>query len=115
MIELEVRNSISPSTNHEEIFSEIIDHQARCRHFILFSVHENTSGSQIEIQVVSELFCQIDVTTVPLNVLRFGKTSHHFRPIGVTLMNQYAIFSVLKNKLKLRKFENLEHISISTD
>jgi len=115
LVILEARNSTPPSVNHEEILSEIIDHQARSRNLILFNVHENTTDSLSEIQVVSELFRQIGVTTVPLNVLRLGKISNNARPIRVTLPNQHDIFNVLKNKFKLRQSENLKHISISTD
>ncbi|XP_025420142.1 uncharacterized protein LOC112693248 [Sipha flava] len=115
LVVLEARNSTPPSVNHEEILSEIIDRQARSRNLILFNVHENTTDSLNEIQVVSELFRQIGVTTVPLNVLRLGKISNNARPIRVTLPNQHDIFNVLKNKFKLRQSENLKHISISTD
>jgi len=114
LVVLEARYSTPPSVNHEEILSEIIDRQARSRNFILFNVHENTTDSLNEIQVVSKLFCQIGVTSVPLNVLRLGKISNKARP-SVTLPNQHDIFNVLKHKFKLCQSENLKHISISTD
>lgn len=115
LAELEARNFTPPSANHEEILSEIIDRQARCRNLILFNVHENTADSQNEIQVVSDIFRQIGVTAVPFNALRLGKISKNVRPIRVTLPNQHDIFNVLKNKFKLRQSENFKLISISTD
>lgn len=101
----------------EEIYSEIINRQAKSRNLICFNVSENNSHSTAdEMQSILEIFQQIGShEIIPVNILRLGKVSNQCRPIRITLQNQHDVFTVLKNKNKLRHCDKFKHIKFSTD
>lgn len=101
----------------EETYSEIIDRQARSRNLICFNVPENLSHSAADdTQSILEIFQQIGThEIIPANIIRLGKVSNLSRPIKITLKNQHDVFTVLKNKNKLRPCDKFKHITFSTD
>lgn len=68
------------------------------------------------MQSIIEIFQQIGThEIIPTNILRLGKVSNQCRSIRITLQNQHDVFSVLKNKIKLRHCDKFKHIKFSTD
>lgn len=101
----------------EEMYSEIIDRQARSRNIICFNVPESLSHSATnETQSILEIFQQMGTQEIiPANILRLGKVSNQCHPIRITLQNQHDVFTVLKNKNKLRHCDKFKLIKFSTD
>jgi hypothetical protein len=111
---LELNYNSSASLNQENIFAEINDRQSRSCNVILFNLPETESNADDKL-CISNIFRQIDVTVVPINVLRLGKSSNKNRPTRVTLPCQYDVFEILKNKRKLKNINDFKNITISTD
>lgn len=113
---LEAKPASIIDSTPEDIFSEILDRQARSRNLIFFNVPELPSDSNSnDMQSILEVFRHIDSDVIPVNLLRLGKVSNQCRPIRITLPNQHDVFNLLKNKRKLRQSENFKNVSFSTD
>ncbi|XP_060872744.1 uncharacterized protein LOC132946700 [Metopolophium dirhodum] len=113
---LETKPASIIESTPENIFSELLDRQARSRNLIFFNVPELPSDSSSnDMQTILEVFRHIDTDVIPLNLLRLGKVSTQCQPIRITLPNQHDVFNLLKNKSKLRKSDNFKHVSFSTD
>lgn len=113
---LEAKPASIIDSTPEDIFSEILDRQARSRNLIFFNVPELPSDSNSnDMQSILEVFRHIDTDVIPVNLLRLGKVSNQCRPIRITLPNQHDVFNLLKNKSKLRQSENFKNVSFSTD
>ncbi|KAF0756243.1 Uncharacterized protein FWK35_00021390 [Aphis craccivora] len=112
---LEAKPTSIIESTPEDIFSEILDKQARSRNLIFFNVPELPSDSNSnDMQSILEVFRHIDTDVIPVNLLRLGKASNQCRPIRITLPNQH-VFNLLKNKIKLRQSDNFKYVSFSTD
>ncbi|KAL4126752.1 hypothetical protein QTP88_010961 [Uroleucon formosanum] len=92
------------SISDESLISEMLDRQSRARNLIIFNLPEsNNSHSPKEDKLlVKSVLDTLSPNLGTAAVFRLGRKSDKPRPVKVTLLEVSDVFTVLKNKHKLR-------------
>jgi len=106
----------SNSSSDELLIFEVLDKQSRARNLIFFNLPEsnNSNSSEEDKLLVKSVLDTLSPNLGTAALARLGRKSVKPRPIKVTLLEVYDVFTVLKNKQKLRS-SNFNSFRITPD
>lgn len=96
----------------EMIINEIAERQKRDRNIIVYKMEESNDDVSKVTDIIKRIAPKVETTN--LKAFRLGRSqTNKFRPLKVQLSSREDVFSILKNKAKLREL-NI-NVIISTD